>query len=307
MPILKVGTRGSKLALRQAHLVSEALQQCSADADIRITVIKTLGDKVLDTALSRIGEKGLFTTEIERELLGGGLDMAVHSMKDLPAHLEDGLCIGAVLERENPCDVLLSHAGHRFEGLPLRATVGTSSLRRAAQIRSQRPDITVVPIRGNVETRIKNMKQQLDAIVLAYAGVKRLGYEDMITDMLSPDIMLPAVGQGAIAAEVRESDESTRDLVTRINDKKTYLETLAERTFLHTLHGGCQIPAACLAVLQDEKLAVRGLVGSLDGKRMHTARTQGPAEDAPRLGRQLAEQLIADGADEIIRSVCEKI
>jgi hydroxymethylbilane synthase len=301
---IRLGTRGSKLALWQADFVAGELKKKAPDIEVQLKVIKTRGDKTLDVAPSRTGDKGLFTSEIEKELLDGNIDIAVHSLKDLPSQLEDGLCLGAVIKRENPLDVLLSARGYTFNTLPFEAKLGTSSLRRAAQIRSRWHDIRIEPIRGNVETRIKKMhKQGLDGIILAYAGVKRLGFEDMITEIIDPDLIMPAAGQGAIAVEIRQSDTATRDLLQTVHDRPTYFETLAERTFLHTLHGGCQVPAACMAKLKGDRLVLQGLVATLDGREVCKSSIEGNAEDAAAIGKELAERLLTDGADKILRDI----
>ena len=301
---LKLGTRGSRLALWQADFVAGELQKAHADIRVECKTIKTRGDGTLDALPSRVGDKGLFTGEIEKELLAGSIDIAVHSLKDLPTCLEPGLRIGAVLKRENPLDVILSEKGYTFTALPPGATLGTSSLRRAAQIKAARPDIFIEPLRGNVETRIKKMTELgLDGIVLAYAGVRRLGFEKMITEVFSPDIMVPAVGQGALAVEIREADSEVHELLQAINNADTYAETLAERAFLHTLHGGCQVPIGCLAQLKEDLLFIQGLISSLDGRKTYKACRSGKREDAAALGKQLAEQLLHEGAEKILREI----
>jgi len=304
---LKLGTRGSNLALRQAGFVADALQRTFPDLTLQTTIIKTRGDLRLDAAAPGIGDRGLFTGELEKELLNGSVDVAVHSLKDLPTCLEPGLCIGAVLKRENPLDVFVSESGFSFSGLPRGARIGTASLRRTAQIKALRPDITVVPLHGNVETRIKKMREQgLDAVVLAYAGVMRLGLEHMITEIIPPHIMLPAPGQGAIAVEAREHDGNALALLQKINDRQTSLETRAERAFLHRLHGGCQVPVGCLAQMQMERLSLQGCICSLDGTTLCTASIDGNAEDADALGTTLAERLLADGAASILAHIIKK-
>ncbi|MBP1708082.1 MAG: Porphobilinogen deaminase, partial [Chloroflexi bacterium] len=207
---LRLGTRGSQLALWQANWVASTIRQLRPEIDIEIKVIKTQGDKILDVALSKIGDKGLFTREIENELLAGEIDLAVHSMKDLPSVLAPGLALGGVLKRENPQDVFISHKGYTLTSLPLHGSVGTSSLRRIAQLRALRPDLRMIDLRGNVETRLKKMvEQDLDGIILAYAGVIRLGFAGQISEIIATDLILPAVGQGAIALEIRAEDHKT--------------------------------------------------------------------------------------------------
>jgi hydroxymethylbilane synthase len=287
--------------------VADALQTAFPDLTLQTSIIKTRGDLLLDAPPSGIGEKGLFTSELEKELLNGSLDIAVHSLKDLPADLEPGLCVGAVLKRENPLDVLVSSRGLVFSALPSGATIGTASLRRTAQIKALRPDVAVVPVRGNVETRIKKMREQgLDAIVLAYAGIVRLGLAHMITEIIPPHSMLPAPGQGAIAVEARADDGRVHALLQKINDRQTCFETRAERSFLRRLHGGCQVPIGCLARMQREQLSLQGCVASLDGTAVYTAGIDGQVENAEALGAALAEQLLADGAAGILAGIIKK-
>lgn len=304
MSRLKLGTRGSNLALRQADLVAQILKSSLPDIVISYTIIKTAGDKLIETPLAGTAGKGFFTKEIERELLAGHIDIAVHSLKDLPTCLEPSLCIGAVLKRENPLDVLLSAKGYTFETLPRGATLGTSSLRRTALVKAHRRDIRIEPLRGNIETRIKKMhEQELDGAVLAYAGVQRLGLVHMITEMIPPEIMLPAPGQGALAVEARDSDQAVLTLLNTITDQKTGLEVLAERTFLHTLHGGCQVPVGCMAQLRNERLFMQGLIASPDGTSVYRAHIEGSAQDAASLGEELALRLLGDGGRQILENI----
>jgi hydroxymethylbilane synthase len=301
---LKLGTRGSRLALWQAEYVAAQLKSAEPDINIITEIIKTTGDKVLDVALSRIGDKGLFTREIEKEILDGNIDIAVHSLKDLPGVLPEGLCIGAVLKRENPGDVLISHKGYTFASLPDSAVLGTSSLRRMAQIKNKRPDINIVELRGNVETRLLKMKEQdLDGIILAYAGISRLGFAGQISDMISFDVILPAVGQGAIAIEIREKDYKTRNLIEKINDRTTMIEVMAERAFLKELQGGCQVPIASLAKMRDNKLKIHGLIASLDGKELFKEVEEGTEKDAEILGRNLAKRLLDQGGGKVLSEI----
>ncbi len=304
MDMLQIGTRGSKLAVWQAEYVASELKKIVPELRINIRIIKTIGDKILDAALSRIGDKGLFTKEIENELINGNIDIAVHSMKDMPSQLEEGLCIGAVLKRENPQDVLISHKNYIFKDLPANALIGTSSLRRIAQIKAFRPDISTVDIRGNVETRIRKMKEQnLDGIILAFAGIKRLGFEGLITDFLPCDLLMPAVGQGAIAVESRSGDREILNLLQKINHRPTYLSTMAERCFLNELEGGCQVPIGSLAIIRDETLILQGIVASLDGKECYRASREGNLKDAEFIGRKLARQLLQDGAARVLQEI----
>ncbi len=304
MNVITLGTRGSRLAVWQADYVVSCLKTRFPDIDIRIKKIRTSGDVTTGLPINKIGNQAVFTGEIEQELLKGGIDIAVHSLKDLPSALEPRLSLGAVLKRENPCDVLLSRKGYTFSTLPQQAQLGTSSLRRISQILSLRPDICIQPIRGNVETRIKKMKSRgLDGIVLAYAGVKRLGYAGVIAEVLPADVIVPAVGQGAIAVEIREGDTRMHQLVKHINDPKTQCETDAERSFLRRLQGGCQVPAGCLGYAADESLTVAGVVADPDGTRVFRDSITGAAEAAIQIGEQLADRLLKAGADSIIQSV----
>ena len=301
---LKLGTRGSKLALWQAQAVTERLKEYHPDLQIEVVIIKTAGDKILDVALSRIGDKGLFTKELEKALLDRTIDLAVHSLKDLPSQLGEGLKLAAVMPRENPGDVLISRSGLHLSDLPAGSVIGTSSLRRTAQLKAVRPDLQVIDIRGNVETRIKKMQeQQLDGIILAYAGVKRLGLEHWITQVLPYDIMLPATGQGTIAIETRDHDEKMDSILETVNDRKTFAEIQAERAFLGRLEGGCQVPMACLAECREGVIHMQGLVSSLDGSRVIRDSITGSSHEPEQIGLNLAERILEAGADRILRSI----
>lgn len=271
---------------------------------VTIKIIKTTGDKVLDVALSKIGDKGLFTEELEAELAKGGIDIAVHSLKDLPSELDERLTIGAVLKRENPQDVLLSPSGYKFDELPQGAVLGTSSLRRRAQVKALRNDIEVVDIRGNVETRVRKMQEQgMDGIILAYAGVKRLGLEDYISDYLALEKIMPAVGQGIIAIESRRNDEELSPVLAAINDSNTLLAAQAERSFLYHIQGGCQAPVAALAHLNDEELAISGIIAALDGQTILKETRRGLPLEAEKLGQELALMLLAAGGTYILNDI----
>ncbi|MEA1961053.1 MAG: hydroxymethylbilane synthase [Bacillota bacterium] len=304
MKVLKLGTRGSKLALWQAEYVKQQLILAVDNIEVEIKVIRTKGDKILDVALSKIGDRGLFTKEIENELLAGNIDLAVHSMKDMPSVLAEGLCVGAVLEREDAADVLLSHKGYTLDELPEKAIVGTSSLRRIAQLKAFRPDLQMVDIRGNVETRLRKMiEQDMDGIVLAYAGVRRLGFEKEITQKLPFELILPAVGQGAIAIENRKNDQGVQDIVSKINNENAWFSTKAERSFLAELEGGCQVPIACNASLIGGKITIHGLVASLNGLQVIKGSCSGSKSEAKELGKELAQSLLQDGAGEILEEI----
>ncbi|MDD3268206.1 MAG: hydroxymethylbilane synthase [Syntrophomonadaceae bacterium] len=304
MKSLRLGTRGSKLALWQAEHVAGRLRQSHPDLKVELQIIKTTGDKILDVALSKIGDKGLFTKEIEKELLESRIDLAVHSMKDLPTQLEKGLCIGAVLPRENPADVLISHRGFTFKNLPPGAKIGTSSLRRIAQMKKLRPDLIFVEIRGNVETRIRKMQEKnLNGIVLAYAGVKRLGMENAISEILPCETILPAVGQGIIAIETRSDDPLIFSLLQAINDEDAYLSCQAERSFLKELEGGCQVPIASLASIKGDRIQLQGLIAALDGSEVFRDFIEGPCLEAELLGQQLARTMLESGAARILKDI----
>jgi hydroxymethylbilane synthase len=258
--------------------------------------IKTQGDKILDVPLAKVGGKGLFVKEIEQALLEQRVDLAVHSMKDMPADLPEGLSIGAVPLREDPTDVLISNDHRSFENLPPGARIGTSSLRRASQLLHQRPDLNIVPLRGNLDTRLRKLTtEKLDAIILAAAGIKRLGLVDRITTTLNTTAMLPAVGQGALCIESRTADHPIEALIQPLNDPDSHTAVTAERAFLKTLEGGCQVPIAGYATINGADITVEGLVASLNGDRMIRESLTGKCEDAHQLGINLAQLIINKG------------
>lgn len=299
--IVKIGTRGSKLALWQAEWVKAALEKNNAGLSVELVIIKTKGDKIQDVPLAKVGGKGLFVKEIEEAILDGRVDLAVHSMKDMPAEIPGGLCIGAIPAREDPRDVFISGAGATLDGLDPGARVGTSSLRRAAQLRHVRPDLEVHSLRGNLDTRMRKLDEgQFDAVVLAAAGVKRLGLAHRITQPLPPETMLPAVGQGALCIETRESDPRIGPLVDALDHPETRSVVTAERAFLHKLEGGCQVPIAAHGVLDGDRLTLTGLVAELDGAVVIREIASGPATDAGGIGLRLARRLLDRGAGEIL-------
>lgn len=303
---LKLGTRGSRLALAQAGWVADQLKNRRPDLAVSLTPIKTMGDKILDVPLAKVGGKGLFVKEIEEALLDGWIDLAVHSLKDLPAQLPQGLTIGATPIREDPRDVLISKDGRTFSALPERARIGTSSLRRKVQLLHARPDLDILPLRGNLDTRIRKLEtEDLDAIVVAAAGVKRLGVERYVTEYLLEEISIPAIGQGALAVEVREDDEATLKLVKALDHWETRQATSAERAFLKRLFGSCQIPIAAHAKIENGCLIISGMVASLDGKRLVRETMEGAPDSAEALGTALAEKLLAHGADKILEEIIE--
>ncbi len=306
MQRLRLGTRGSQLALWQAEFVAREIRVKKPELEIETVIIKTKGDKILDVALSKIGDKGLFTREIENALIAEEIDLAVHSMKDLPSFLAPGLGLGAVLKRENPRDVLISNHGYTMATLPHNGLVGTSSLRRIAQLKNLRPDIQISDLRGNVETRIRKMAEHnMDAIILAYAGVSRLGLTDKITEVIDADSVLPAVGQGAIAVEIRNDDTETADIMEMINHLPTSITTQSERAFLRLLEGGCQVPIACLAQINDGEIHIEGLISSIDGQVLLRDSLSGRLDQAQEIGQQLAQTLLDRGGQQILQEIKE--
>jgi hydroxymethylbilane synthase len=300
-----IGTRGSTLALWQTEYVAEQLRAATHDLDIQVKTIQTRGDLVRDRALSQVGGKGLFVKEIENALSSGEIDLAVHSLKDMPTEQPQGLTLGAILERADPRDALVvSGESVSLDSLPPRARVGTSSLRRQAQLLAARPDLRVLDLRGNVDTRLRKLRQgQYDAVVLAVAGLVRLGRAGAISQALPVDLMLPAVGQGALCIEVRTDDEPTQNLISALDHAPTHWATVAERAFLRRLEGGCQVPIGAFAQMGHDQLRLRGLVAALDGSRLVRDEIRGPAEQADVLGTQLADQLLAAGGAEILEEV----
>ncbi|GAB6906978.1 hydroxymethylbilane synthase [Desulfosarcina cetonica] len=301
-----IGTRGSQLALWQANWVKAALLNHHPGLAVQLTIIKTRGDKILDVPLAKVGGKGLFVKEIEEALLEGRIDLAVHSMKDMPAEIPQGLCIGAIPEREEPRDVLITRSGLPLERLPQGARVGTSSLRRAAQLLNGRPDIAIVPLRGNLDTRLKKLEtESLDAIVLAAAGVRRLGLSDRITQTLDETVMLPAVGQGALCIETRTDDPRVAAVVGVLDDFPTRQVVLGERAFLNRLEGGCQVPIAGHGHIVAGKFSLTGLVCEVDGTRQIKQTHSGAPDQSEQIGVALAETLLAMGAGEILERLNE--
>jgi hydroxymethylbilane synthase len=303
-----IGTRQSKLALWQANWVMERLQELRPDYGYRISGIKTQGDNILDAALSKIGDKGLFTKELELAMLRGEIDLAVHSMKDLPTELPDGLVIGAVCRREFPGDVLITRAGLKIDDLPRGAIIGTSSLRRRAQILHYRDDFKTVDVRGNVHTRLRKLDEEMmDATVLAFAGIHRLGLDKRITQVLPFNLCLPAVGQGSVGVEVREDDTEVRQLVSAIDHLESRAAITAERALLKKLEGGCQIPIGALGTVNGPELCMEGVVARLSGRQLVRASLSGPVENANELGERLAENLLELGAGDILRILRQEI
>ncbi len=302
-----VGSRRSKLALTQTNWVIQQLKDLGAPFEFEIKEIVTKGDIILDVTLSKVGGKGLFVKEIEQAMLNKEIDMAVHSMKDMPAILPDGLIIGCMPKRVDYRDVLISNNHTSLSELKPGAIIGTSSLRRSAQILSKRPDLKVKWIRGNIDTRLEKLKnEEYDAIMLAAAGLLRMGWtNDVVTEYLEPDICLPAVGQGALSIECREDDLELRELLSKFNDTPTELTVRAERVFLHELEGGCQVPIAGLAkVTEDGDIELTGLVGSPDGTEIMKETIKG--NDYEQVGKEVAARLRDQGASVLINKVKEE-
>jgi len=290
---IKIGTRASKLALAQTKWVMDRITAQYPGTRVDVVEIKTKGDKLIDRPLSAIGGKGLFVKEIEESLSRGEIDVAVHSLKDVPAELPDTLCIGIFPEREDPHDVMLSKDDIPLKDLSVGSCIGTSSLRRAAQILHYRSDVKIVPLRGNIETRIRKLEgADIQAIVVAAAGLKRIGLTDKITKPLSLDFMVPAVGQGALGLEFRMDDRETINMLKFLDHYETRVTVEAERSFLETLQGGCQVPIAGFARLKDNSLLLDGLVADLDGGTIFRDTVTGPPETAKELGATLANMLL---------------
>jgi hydroxymethylbilane synthase len=307
MTRIRIGSRGSDLALWQAHWVRDRLTGTDPGLDVTIEIIKTTGDRILDAPLARIGDKGLFTREIEERLLEGTIDLAVHSLKDLPTSLPDGLCLGAVTEREDVRDVFLPRPGNPVRTLlaqPAGATIATGSLRRRCLLLHARPDLAVVDLRGNLHTRYRKLEESSWAgMLLAYAGVARLGWVERIGEVLPLSQFLPAVGQGALGVEVRDDDPRARGIVGALNHLPTWQATAAERSLLRVLEGGCQVPIGTHARFVGETLVLDALVGTPDGKRVITGSISGDPAHAEDLGDRLARMLKTRGADEILASI----
>lgn len=297
---LVIGTRGSKLALVQTEMIRAALRAAHPGLEVGVETITTRGDVILDRPLSAIGDKGLFVTEIEDALRAGRVDLAVHSAKDLPSELPPDMTLAACPPREDPRDALLSREGHTLADLPTGARVGTSSLRRTCQLRLLRPDLEIVDLRGNVDTRLRKLHEgQYDAIVLAAAGLRRLGLAEHVTEWLSPEQMLPAVAQGSLGIEARAGDAATQALLDALDDRTTHLAVAAERAFLARIGGGCQVPVAALASLEGGTLHLSGLIGARDGRAVRGQRS-GPCVEPFALGAALADELLDSGGRDLL-------
>lgn len=305
-----IGTRSSKLALWQAEWVRAELERMNPGLEVELNKIKTTGDKILDVPLAKVGGKGLFVKEIEEALLRGEADLAVHSMKDVPTEFPDGLYLAVICEREDPRDAFIAGNQNsefriqKFNELPQGATIGTSSLRRSCQLLSKRPDLKIAQLRGNLETRFRKLDEgQFDAMILAAAGVKRLGWQQRITEVIEPGISLPAIGQGAIGIECRIDDEFVNQLIAPLNHEETSICVRAERALLKRLQGGCQVPIAAHATIKDGMLIMDGLVGSVNGDRIIKEHLEGNIGDAETIGATLGGMLLSKGADRILAEV----
>ena len=305
--ILRIATRKSPLALWQAHYVSNMLQHHHPELKIELVTMVTQGDKILDTPLAKVGGKGLFVKELETGMLEGRADIAVHSMKDVPVEFPTGLRLAVICEREDPRDAFVSNNFATLEDLPQGARLGTSSLRRQSQIAALRPDLKIIDLRGNVNTRLKKLDDgEYDAIILAAAGLKRLEFEARITQYIDTDVCLPAIGQGAVGIECRSDDARVLNLIAPLNDNKTQIRVTAERAMNERLQGGCQVPIAGYAEFEKGLIMMRGLVGQVDGKKIIRGDIAGPADNAEELGIVLAEDLLSRGADKILNELYAK-
>lgn len=301
---IRIGTRKSQLALWQANFIAGKLKE--RGIEVEIIKITTQGDKILDVPLAKIGGKGLFVKEIEEAMLRGEIDIAVHSLKDVPTKLPDGLDIVAIPQREDPSDAFVSTKYTSLENLPAGAVVGTSSLRRKSQLLRLRPDLVIRDLRGNVDTRLKKLEEgQFDAIILAYAGLRRLGLEDKVKQKLTPEMMIPAVCQGFLGIEARVDDRAVLDAISFLNDEESFVRASAERSFLATLEGGCQVPLGAYCEIEGRKLRITGYISDLEGKEffkdsLETDLGNSPVDTAKTAGRTLAEKLLEAGGKEIL-------
>ena len=298
---IRIATRKSELALWQARHVAEKLERLEQVSGVSLVPLSTRGDEILDKSLQKIGGKGLFIKELEVAMQSGNADIAVHSMKDVPAEMPTGFCIAAVLERANPTDAFVSADSRRLADLPAGAQIGSSSLRRQAQLRAERPDIEVIPLRGNVNTRLRKLADgEYDAIVLASAGLERLGMQHHITEEFSVDRMLPAAAQGVVGIECLSERAELRSVLEQLNDPLSVLTTAAERAVAATLDANCQSPVASFAVVDDGRVTVNALVGSADGTRIIRATASGSTDDPSQLGARVARQLLEKGAGDLL-------
>lgn len=301
---LIIGTRQSLLAMWQSNYIAGRLREEYPGCEVTLKKIVTKGDRILDVPLAKIGGKGLFTKEIEQELLDGTIDLAVHSLKDMPTVLPEGLCLTAITERANSGDAFVSNKYNSIEELPEGSVLGTSSLRRRAQLLARRPDLKIVDLRGNVDTRLKKLDEgQMDAIILAAAGLTRLGHADRIKEIIPQSYCLPAVGQGALAIECRTDNFKVRQMLDFLNDTATKQATDAERAFLGLLEGGCQVPIGVHAEVNEGRIAMEAVIASLDGSTVLRDTAEGNAADAVTLGRMLGQKMLDNGGREILAAI----
>lgn len=301
---LIIGTRQSLLALWQSNHIASLLRKQYPDCQVTLKKIVTKGDRILDVPLAQIGGKGLFTKEIETELLDGTVDLAVHSLKDMPTVLPEGLCLTAITTRANVGDAFVSNKYASFSELPQGAVLGTSSLRRKAQLLAVRPDLKIVDLRGNVDTRLRKLDEgQMDAIILAAAGLERLGHADRIREIIPTTVCLPAVGQGALAIECRSDNKEVREMLAFLNDLPTKQATDAERAFLGLIEGGCQVPIGVHAEAENDNVKIEAVIASLDGSKVLRNNITGPAVNAADLGRKLGQQMLAEGGEQILADI----
>lgn len=301
---LIIGTRQSLLAMWQSNYIAGRLREEYPGCEVTLKKIVTKGDRILDVPLAKIGGKGLFTKEIEQELLDGTIDLAVHSLKDMPTVLPEGLCLTAITERASAGDAFVSNKYNRIEELPEGSVLGTSSLRRRAQLLAKRPDLKIVDLRGNVDTRLKKLDEgQMDAIILAAAGLTRLGHADRIKEIIPQSYCLPAVGQGALAIECRTDNFKVRQMLDFLNDTATKQATDAERAFLGLLEGGCQVPIGVHAEVNEGRIAMEAVIASLDGSTVLRDTAEGNAADAVTLGRMLGQKMLDNGGREILAAI----
>jgi len=298
---IKVGTRGSRLALAQTNSIVEKIRKAVPEMIVEITVIKTSGDIMQDVSLARIGGQGVFVKEIEEALLSGSIDLAVHSMKDVPGETPEGLMFAAVLPREDIRDVLVSRGNVKMEFMPRGARIGTGSLRRGAQIKAMMPDLEIVPLRGNIDTRLNKIDtEKLTGVILAAAGMKRLGYVQKITQFLPIELMLPAVGQGALGLQIRKTDTELLKVLAPINHQQTETEVKAERSYLRELGGGCRLPIAAYGLIEKQRLTLEGLLASPNGNNVIRDKVWGEPDAAEELGRKLAEMILERGGRKLL-------
>ena len=301
---IKIGTRGSKLALAQTNTVVESLKIVAPEISAEICVIKTSGDIMQDVSLLKIGGQGVFVKEIEDALLAGSVDLAVHSMKDVPGETPEGLMFAAILPREDVRDVLVSRGNIKIEFMPKGAKIGTGSLRRGAQIQAMLPDVTIVPLRGNIDTRLKKIEtENLTGVILAAAGMKRLGYAENIVQYLPIELMLPAVGQGALGLQIRKADSGLANVLAKLNHAPTAAEITAERSYLRALGGGCRLPIAALGLLKDQQLSLEGLVAAPNGTSVIRDKVWGSLDEAEELGKKLAGMIMERGGKKLLNLV----